>query len=148
MDDREISIEVLEDFLKFQHTSSLEQTDVESEINDVNEELLNLDDHNTHDLNLKKRTTTKIRDLKEKIEQRFFTSRPFPSDLYTKDLKTKINYLNSTFEDNCPVCKNGILRLAPSGKVWKCTNHHCAGKRWCTTDEIEFLGVDIKRGNS
>tara|TARA_A100001011_G_C13939127_1_gene686405 strand:+ start:39 stop:482 length:444 start_codon:yes stop_codon:yes gene_type:complete len=147
MGDREIAIEVLEDFLKIQHSSSSEQTVVESEINDVKEELLNLDDHNAHDLDLKKRTITKIRDLEEKIEQRFFKSRPFPSDLYTKDLKTKINYLNSTFEDNCPVCKNGILRLVPSGKVWMCTNR-CNGKRWCTTDEIELLGVDIKRGNT
>jgi len=147
MDDRAIAIEVLEDFLKFTYKSTQNQEEIEGDIDYYKEELENLDEQNTHDKNLIEKVNTKIRDLEEKIKKGFFKKLPYPAELYHKDLKSKVAYLNETFQDDCPVCKNGTLKLVASGKVWMCTNG-CGGKRWCTTDEIQLLGVDIKRGQS
>lgn len=147
MSDREIAIEVLEELLEFQHKSSHDQSEVESDINTFKDELKYLDEQNSYDSKLIARVKTRIRELEEKITNGFFTKRPYPSELYHKDLKTKIAYLNETFQDDCPLCKNGTLKLVASGKVWMCTNG-CGGKRWCTTDEIQLLGVDVNRGQS
>lgn len=147
MSDREIAIEVIEDLLAFLHKNSHEEGLVRSDIKTLKDEAKYLDEHNSYDSRLIMRVKTKIRELEDKINNGFFKKLPFPSELYGKDLKTKIAYLNETFQDNCHVCKSGTLRLAPSGKIWMCTNR-CGGKRWCTTDEIELLGVDIKRGQN
>ena len=145
--DKDGIIEALNDFINQEYTSATEESVVLDDIEVNREDFKYLDPNNNHDLLLKKRVETKIRDLQEKINKGFFKKLPYPSDLYSKDLKTKIAYLNETFQDNCHVCKSGTLRLVPSGKVWMCTNR-CGGKRWCTTDEIELLGVDIKRGQN
>lgn len=144
MSDREIAIEVLEDFLEYQYKRSQNQSEVRSDIHTYQAELIHLDGQNSHDSSLTIKVETKIRDLEQKINKGFFKKLTYPVELYSKDLQTKIAYLNETIQDSCPVCKNGILKLVPSGKVWMCSNR-CSGKRWCTTDEIEFIGIDIKR---
>ena len=147
MSDREIAIEVLEELLEFEHKSSHDQNVVQSDIDTFKDEIKHLDEQNSYDSKLIARVKTRTRELEEKIKNDFFRKRRFPLELYDKDLKTKVAYLNETFQDDCPVCKNGTLKLVASGKVWMCTNG-CGGKRWCTIDEIELLGVDIKRGQS
>lgn len=138
--DKDGIIEALNDFINQEYTSATEESVVLDDIEVNREDFKYLDPNNNHDLLLKKRVETKIRDLQEKINKGFFKKLPYPSDLYSKDLKTKIAYLNENHSSECTTCNRGFLKLVPSGMQWRCTNR-CGITIWTTTEEREFLKV-------
>ena len=116
--DKDGIIEALNDFINQEYTSATEESVVLDDIEVNREDFKYLDPNNNDDLLLKKRVETKIRHLQEKINKGFFKKLPYPSDLYSKDLKTKIAYLNENHVSECPKCKKGLLKLVPSGMQW------------------------------
>ena len=70
--DKDGIIEALNDFINQEYTSATEESVVLDDIEVNREDFKYLDPNNNHDLLLKKRVETKIRDLQEKINKGFF----------------------------------------------------------------------------
>ena len=53
----------------------------------------------------------KIKEIEKNLESKKYINRSYPHNLYSKDLKTKINYLNENFRYECQLCKKNNLYL-------------------------------------
>ena len=147
-ENEKIAIEVLQDFLKadFSFENSFEHI-VKAQIQSAKEELKYLT--STENKIFTQRVQIKIKELEENINLNKFKSFFYPHQLYSKDLKTKINFLNENYRYECQLCKKDNLVLIPSGKVWFCGNRSCKGKQFLNKHEMEFLKItyDYKKNN-
>ena len=143
MSEKEIVIQELNDWLSYKINPNSYQHEVEEHIKEGENELKHLDPNSEEQVVLKNKVQTKIRELKTNIKSNKYSKRPFPPELYSKDLDTKVKYLNDNFIYECPVCKNNNLRLVKSGKIWMCPNR-CGGKQFLTSEEKIFLNITYK----
>ena len=131
-ENEKIALEVLRDFLKtnFSFEGSFEH-EVKAHILSAKDEekyLISAENKIFHE-----RVKLKIRELEENLELKKYKKRFYPHELYTKDKKTQIDFLNDNYIYECLLCKKNNLVLIPSGKVWFCKNRYCNGKQFLTT---------------
>ena len=146
MDDEneKIALEVLRDFLKtnFSFEGSFEH-EVKAHILSAKDEekyLISAENKIFHE-----RVKFKIRELEENLELKKYQKRFYPHELYTKDKKTQIDFLNDNYIYECLLCKKNNLVLIPSGKVWFCKNRYCNGKQFLTIAEKELLNITYEK---
>ena len=139
-ENEKIAIEVLQDFLKadFSFENSFQHT-VKAEIQSVKDELKYL--VSEENIILLQRSQVKIKELEENIKLNKYKILFYPHQLYSKDLKTKINFLNENYNYECQLCKKDYLVLISSGKVWFCKNRYCKGRQFLNKHELEFLNI-------
>tara|TARA_B100000035_G_scaffold276752_1_gene254623 strand:+ start:822 stop:1283 length:462 start_codon:yes stop_codon:yes gene_type:complete len=144
-ENEKIAIEVLQEFLEKKFSQNSLETEVKAEIESAKDELKYL--ICSENKILLNKVQLKIKEIEKNLESKKYINRSYPHNLYSKDLKTKINYLNENFRYECQLCKKNNLYLIQSGKVWYCESRYCKGKQFLTSSEMEFLNITYNRSN-